>query len=199
MKLVTAIALPTLCLLPGCSDPPADPARAAVAITVNPNGTGACVPVAGLTEIPGDRLDGTVSQAVNCDPTQAGCDPTAAMAEDGKSGASVSCSVKPGGAGYVLSLSAKWPARAPGEGLDFTGSGSVSGPGTSTGFRIGSTNRTLTIPKTASDSACELTVKSVEAGAILATFDCPTFDEAGITHPPGCRATGGFIFDRCSD
>lgn len=173
-----------------CSSPAPEPARAAASAAIGPNGSASqCVMTGPTQEIPGTALNGEVTHQVTCDPSQAGCNPTAIMMEDGKGGATVQCTVKPSGSGFDVTLNADAPGI-----MSFSGSGVLT-TGTSTNFHVFVTNHVKA--NTGSDSTCSVVAKSIGAGKVLATYDCLKFDVGGIAGDPGCHATGGFVFDRC--
>jgi len=167
-----------------CVSPDALPqgarARGAVSIIVEPL-LAACPP-----DVP-RNVPSDAEPTLKCDPNFGSCDPGSRAVEDGQA-ARVSCRVAQAGGTYTLSVE----LRA--ESTTFNASGRIVDGGG--GSLIVSewddmTNKNLT------DFACSVGVKSIEPGAIWASFDCPAFGEPNSASPPICMASGAFAFQNC--
>jgi hypothetical protein len=119
------------------------------------------------------------------------CDPTVVVAEDGKNGVSVACSVHANGDG---SFGVSVNVDAPGA-FSFNAQGQVTASG-GPGFSIGVNNHVKNTAGT--DSTCTVTPRTTPVpGQIIAAYDCPAFDDPSLGQTPGCHAFGYFLFDRC--
>ncbi len=177
------LAVPLLAAL-GCSDPVPLPAQGAVSLTI-PNRGPVC-PDSGYTYNIGN-------------PTPPSRTATGDSLVDGK-GASISCSVRPSGAGYAFSgtIAGTTTQGTPSNKVtvSFT-SGVVDASGKGTANVSVFTTR-LGNPFNNGATPCTITVlqSQVKPGSIWATFEC-----ASIVNPPdqtcGVSAESTIVFENC--
>lgn len=172
-----------------CSDPPSPPAQGALTIIVQPLGGGSCLSHAQLTA----PVDFDVYTNLTCNVAEDSCQPNDLVVVDGADGVDLSCTVASDGDGYRVAGSLRLPGI-----VDFGVASNAplregANPGGIQVFEWASATG-----ESQSDPACDVTIRKIQGGAILANFSCGAFGKQTSASEPACSAQGSFILENCS-
>jgi len=178
----------TAALAISCSDPPSPPAQGALTIIVQPSGGGSCLSHAQLTA----PTEFDVYKNLTCNVADESCQPNDLVVVDGADGVDLDCTVASEGDGYKLAGTLRLPGI-----VDF-------GVASNSPLREGANAGGLQVFEWASatgesqsDPACDVTIRKIQGGAVLADFFCSALGKQTSASDPACTARGSFIFENC--